>query len=263
VVHFAAESHVDRSIIDPDAFIQTNINGTYNLLKSSLAAGVKRFHHVSTDEVYGALQLGSKNKFSETTPYDPHSPYSASKAASDHLVMSYFHTYGLPVTITNCSNNFGPYQFPEKLIPLVITNLIEGKRVPVYGDGLYERDWLYVEDHCSAIDLVLHAGIAGKTYCVGGMTREISNLEVIRLIIKFMGKNDDSIEFVKDRPGHDRRYAIDWTKIRNELGWQPKFEFENYLKSTVEWYTTNLSWWKKIKSGEYLDYYRKQYGDKK
>lgn len=247
VVHFAAESHVDRSILDPSPFIKTNIEGTYILLEAALKNKIKRFHHVSTDEVFGALGLNSKEKFNEKTPYDPRSPYSASKAASDHLVRAYHITYGLPATISNCSNNFGPYQFPEKLIPLAITDIIENKKVPVYGDGLYVRDWLYVEDHCEAIDLILQKGKTGGTYFIGGLTEDISNLEVIKRILKIMGKDGNSIEFVKDRLGHDRRYAIDWTKINRELGWKPKHVFDEALRLTVEWYTKNQSWWKRIK----------------
>lgn len=260
VVHFAAESHVDRSISEPSPFIQTNVLGTQILLECSLKAGVKRFHHISTDEVFGALPLGTQEKFNEVTRYDPRSPYSASKAASDHLVRAYYHTYGLPVTITNCSNNFGPYHFPEKLIPLAITNILEGKKVPVYGDGKYVRDWLYVEDHCRAIDMVLQKGKVGETYCVGGLTQDIDNLTVIKKILEHMGRDESSIEFVKDRPGHDRRYAIDWKKIERELGWKPEFDFDTYLIKTIEWYGSHESWWRRIKSGEYLTYYKKQYG---
>ncbi len=260
VVHFAAESHVDRSIHDPAPFIKTNVVGTQVLLDAALTAKVSRFHHVSTDEVFGSLELGSSGKFSERTPYDPRSPYSASKAASDHLVRAYYHTYGLPVTITNCSNNFGPYQFPEKFIPLAITNILEGKKVPVYGDGKNVRDWLYVEDHCRAIDAVLSRGRTGETYCIGGMTRDISNLEVVRMILKLMQKDESSIEFVKDRPGHDRRYAMDWTKIHAETGWKPEHDFEEWLVRTVEWYKTNGKWWRDVKTGAYQEYYRKQYG---
>lgn len=247
VVHFAAESHVDRSILDPAPFIKTNIEGTYVLLETALKNKVKRFHHVSTDEVFGSLPLNSKEKFNEKTPYQPRSPYSASKAAADHLVRAYHITYGLPITISNCSNNFGPYQFPEKLIPLAITNLIEGKKVPIYGDGLYVRDWLYVEDHCRAIDLILHKGKVGETYFIGGLTKDISNLEVIKKILKIMRKGGEWIEFVKDRPGHDRRYAIDWSKINKELGWEPKHDFDEALKKTVDWYQKNQNWWKKLK----------------
>ncbi|KKP63098.1 MAG: dTDP-glucose 4,6-dehydratase [Candidatus Roizmanbacteria bacterium GW2011_GWC2_34_23] len=247
IVHFAAESHVDRSIMDPAPFIKTNIEGTYVLLEAALINKVKRFHHVSTDEVFGALELGSSEKFNDLTPYNPHSPYSASKASSDHLVRAYFDTYKLPMTISNCSNNFGPYQFPEKLIPLAITNLIEGKKVPVYGDGLYVRDWLYVEDHCRAIDLVLQKGKIGETYLIGGLTEDIANIDIIKNILKIMGKDETQIEFVKDRPGHDRRYAIDWSKINKELGWKPEHSFDEYLKITVDWYISNRKWWERIK----------------
>lgn len=260
VVHFAAESHVDRSITDPSSFVMTNVGGTQVLLDAALKNNVKKFHHISTDEVFGSLELEDKSKFSERTNYSPRSPYAASKAASDHLVRAYFHTYGLSITITNCSNNFGPYQFPEKLIALAITNLLENKKVPVYGDGLYSRDWLYVEDHVRAIEIVLEKGIVGETYVVGGMTEEISNIEVIKKILKILGKSDDSIEFVADRPGHDRKYAVDWTKINKELGWKPMFDFDTWLEKTVEWYKENTSWWKRIKDGEYKEYYEKQYG---
>ncbi len=258
VVHFAAESHVDRSIQDPTPFIKTNIEGTYILLEAALKNGNKRFHHISTDEVFGALEL-TKDKFTDATPYNPRSPYSASKAASDHLVKAYHETYGLPVTISNCSNNFGPYQFPEKFIPLAITNLIENKKIPVYGDGLYVRDWLYVDDHCEAIDLILNKGTVGKTYLIGGLSNDISNIEVIKRILKNMGKDESMIEYVKDRPGHDRRYAIDWSTIKNELGWEPKHDFNTALSETVEWYKNNQDWWKRIKTGEYQEYYKKQY----
>ncbi len=244
VVHFAAESHVDRSITFPSPFVRTNIVGTYVLLEAALRAGVKRFHHISTDEVFGSLELGSKEKFQETTRYDPRSPYSASKAASDHLVRSYYHTYSLPITITNCSNNFGPYQFPEKLIPLAVTNLLEGKKVPVYGDGKNVRDWLYVEDHCRAIELILDRGRIGETYCVGGLTKDIDNLTVVKKILAYMRKDDSMIEFVKDRPGHDRRYSMDWSKIHTELGWEPQKDFDTYLALTIEWFIKHESWWK-------------------
>ena len=259
IVHFAAESHVDRSILDAAPFIKTNIQGTYTLLESAVKNKVSRFHHISTDEVFGSLQLNSNKKFNETTAYDPHSPYSASKAASDHLVKAYADTYNLPITISNCSNNFGPYQFPEKFVPLAITNILEGKKIPVYGDGLHVRDWLYVKDHCAAIDLILQKGKIGKIYLIGGLTQDISNVDVIKKIVKIMGKNKDYIEYVKDRPGHDRRYAIDWGKIKRELGWSPKQNFDKALEMTVGWYKDNISWWKKIKSGEYLKYYKKQY----
>ncbi|OGK17215.1 dTDP-glucose 4,6-dehydratase [Candidatus Roizmanbacteria bacterium RIFCSPHIGHO2_01_FULL_39_12c] len=259
VVHFAAESHVDRSILDPAPFIKTNIEGTYVLLEAAVKNKVAKFHHISTDEVFGTLELNSKEKFNEKTPYDPRSPYSASKAASDHLVRAYHITFGLPITISNCSNNFGPFQFPEKVIALAITNIIEDKKVPVYGDGLYVRDWLYVTDHCRAIDLILKKGISGETYFVGGLTRDISNLDVIKIIIKLMGKDESFVQFVKDRPGHDRRYAIDWRKIKNELGWSPKHDFDQGLKLTVEWYKKNLAWWKKLKNAKFQDYYQLQY----
>ncbi len=260
VVHFAAESHVDRSIKEPAAFVETNVVGTQILLDAAIKHEVKRFHHVSTDEVFGALALDSTEKFNENTRYNPHSPYSASKAGSDHLVRAYFDTYGLPITITNCANNYGPYHFPEKLIPLAITNILEGKKVPVYGDGLYVRDWLYVEDHVKAIDLVLKNGKVGETYCVGSMTQDVNNLEVVKKILRIMGKGEEEIEFVKDRPGHDRRYAIDWSKIHNEFGWQPENDFDTWLAKTVDWYKNNEKWWKDIKSGEYKDYYREHYG---
>lgn len=248
IVHFAAESHVDRSIADPAPFIKTNIEGTYVLLEATLKNKIKKFHHVSTDEVFGALQLGTKDKFNDNTPYNPHSPYSASKASSDHLVRSYATTYNLPTTISNCSNNFGPYQFPEKLIPLTITNIIEGKKAPVYGDGLYVRDWLYVEDHVRAIDLILQKGKVGETYLVGGLTEDISNIDIVKKILKIMGKGKNQIEFVKDRPGHDRRYAIDWSRINRELGWKPEHNFDEYLRITIDWYKNNQEWWKPIKS---------------
>lgn len=262
IVNFAAESHVDRSIIDATDFIRTNIIGTHVLLEAARSAGWrngnKRFHHISTDEVFGSL--GPKDPaFSENTPYDPRSPYSSSKAASDHLVRAYYHTYKLPVTLSNCSNNYGPYQFPEKLIPLFVTNLIETKKVPLYGDGMNIRDWLYVEDHCEAIDLIIHKGKIGETYCVGGDS-EKTNKEITYKILELMGKGEKMIEFVKDRPGHDKRYAIDFSKIKKELGWKPRITFEEGLKKTIDWYKNNESWWKNIKSGEYKKYYEKQYG---
>src|ERR1035437_2808372 len=260
VVHFAAESHVDRSITDPASFVRTNVLGTQVLLEVALKNNVKRFHHISTDEVYGSLNLEDKSIFNERTVYDPRSPYAASKAGSDHLVRAYYHTYNLPITISNCSNNFGPYQFPEKLLPLAITNLLEGKKVPIYGDGLYVRDWLYVEDHCRAIDLILEKGKLGETYCVGGLTEDINNLEVIKKILKLLGKSEDSIEYVKDRLGHDRRYALDWSKIKNELGWEPQCSFDEWIEKTVKWYQENQEWWKNVKNGEYKEYYQKQYG---
>jgi dTDP-glucose 4,6-dehydratase len=249
IVHFAAETHVDRSILGPEAFLKTNILGTHVLLEAARNNGNKRFHHVSTDEVFGSLgQLD--RPFSETTPYDPRSPYSASKAASDHLVRAYFHTFGLPITISNCSNNYGPYQFPEKLIPLFVTNLMAGKKVPLYGDGLNVRDWLYVTDHCEAIDCIIHQGKIGETYCIGGNS-EKTNKEITYKILELMEKNEDSIEFVADRLGHDKRYAIDFGKIRKELDWTPKVSFEEGMKKTIEWYRNNENWWKNIQNGTY------------
>ncbi|HYD35329.1 MAG TPA: dTDP-glucose 4,6-dehydratase [Vitreimonas sp.] len=247
VVHFAAESHVDRSILNPGIFLETNILGTQVLLDAALKNKVKRFHHISTDEVFGSLELGSEAKFTEHTPYDPRSPYSASKAGSDHLVRAYGETYGLPFTLTNCSNNYGEYHFPEKLFPLAITNLIEGKKVPVYGDGLNVRDWLYVQDHCSAIDRVLTDGKEGETYLIGGLVGDISNLEVVKLMLKIMNQSEEMIEFVKDRAGHDRRYAVEWSKINRELGWQPSVTLEEGLRRTIEWYQMRQEWWRPLK----------------
>lgn len=263
VVHFAAESHVDRSIMNPADFVETNVSGTQVLLDAALKLDIKKFHHVSTDEVFGALPLNSSTRFTESTPYNPHSPYSASKAGSDHLVRAYFDTYGLPITITNCSNNFGPFQFPEKLIPLAITNLLEGKKIPVYGDGLYVRDWLYVEDHCRAIERVLQDGKLGETYCVGGLgegKEDINNLAVAKKILTLLGKDESSLEYVKDRPGHDRRYAIDFSKIKKELGWEPMHDFDQWLEETIQWYKSHGDWWRDIKNGSYQEYYAKQYG---
>jgi dTDP-glucose 4,6-dehydratase len=258
-VHFAAESHVDRSILEPDAFIKTNVLGTHVLLKVALKNQVKRFHHISTDEVFGMLPVDSQEKFTEQSLYQPRSPYAASKAASDHLVRAYNVTYGLPITITNCANNFGPYHFPEKFIPLAITNLLEDKKIPIYTPGNQIRDWLYVDDHCRAIDLVLQKGKVGDTYLVGSSHKEYSNLDVAKMICKLMGKGEDQIEFVKDRPGHDVKYAVDASKIETELGWKPQNEFEDWLKITIKWYQDNQDWWKRIKSGEYQKYYEAQY----
>lgn len=259
IVHFAAESHVDRSISEPSPFINTNIRGTYVLLEAALKNKVKRFHHISTDEVFGSLEIGSKARFSEETPYDPKSPYSASKASSDHLVRAYHHTYALGVTITNCSNNFGPFQHPEKLIPLTITNILEGKCVPVYGDGANVRDWLYVRDHCRAIDAVLKEGKTGETYLVGGNTRDISNIEVVNKIIGIIGREDSVISMVKDRAGHDRRYAVDWTKIKTELGWHPEHDFDNWLEITINWYKKHQDWWKRLKNSDFDKFYQGNY----
>ncbi len=248
IVHFAAETHVDRSVKDPLVFVRTNIIGTQTLLEAAKKHGNKRFHHISTDEVFGALPLGTDAKFDENTPYDPRSPYSASKAGSDHLVRAYFHTFGLPITITNCSNNFGPFQDTEKFIPRMITNLIMGDKVKIYGDGLYVRDWLYVLDHCSAIDAVLMKGKIGDTYTVGGLTEDYSNLDITMKILKIMGKDESSIEYVTDRPGHDRRYAVNWSKINKELGWSPSADFDVRLRETVDWYKENQTWWKEMKT---------------
>lgn len=260
VVHFAAESHVDRSIMGPAVFVMTNVVGTQVLLDAALKHKLKRFLHISTDEVFGSLKLNSQEKFNETTAFQPNSPYSASKAGSDHLVRAYHQTYGLNTTITNTSNNYGPYQFPEKLIPLAITNLLEGKKVPIYGDGKNVRDWLYVDDHCRAIDLVFQKGQPGETYCIGGLTEDISNLDLIKKIIKFMNKDESAIEFVKDRPGHDRRYAVNWSKAKKELGYQPQHDLDTYLKKTIDWYVANPDWWQRIKTGDYQQYYQQWYG---
>jgi dTDP-glucose 4,6-dehydratase len=249
VVHFAAESHVDRSVVDPHTFVKTNVLGTHVLLDAALKHKVKHFHHVSTDEVFGALPLKSSEKFKESTNYDPRSPYSASKAGSDHLVRAYFHTFGLPITITNCANNYGPYHDPEKLFPRFITNLIDDAPVTVYGDGKYVRDWLHVEDHASAIDLVIKKGKVGETYLVGStISKEINNLEVARKLVKIFGKDKNKyIKFVKDRPGHDRRYAIDWGKLK-KLGWKPKYaNLDKGLAETVDWYNQNEWWWRPLK----------------
>lgn len=247
VVHFAAESHVDRSIEGPQIFIKTNVIGTQVLLDAALKNKVKRFHHVSTDEVFGSLNLKSKNRFNEKTPYDPRSPYSASKAASDHLVRAYHETYGIDITITNSSNNYGPYQDPEKLFPRFITNLIDGKKVSIYGDGKNVRDWLYVEDHCRAIDLVLTKGKSGETYLVGGLTKDVNNLEVTKKLLEKFECDGSVIKFVKDRKGHDRRYAVDWRKIKKELGWMPEYDFDVWVTKTVDWYRENEWWWRPLK----------------
>lgn len=257
VVHFAAESHVDRSILGPEAFVRTNVLGTFTLLEAARKYS-KRFHHVSTDEVFGTLAQ-TDPAFDESTAYDPRSPYSASKAGSDHLVRAYFHTYGLPITISNCSNNYGPYHFPEKLIPLAITNLLEEKKVPVYGDGLQVRDWLYVEDHVRAIALILEKGRVGETYCIGG-NAEKENIWIVKKLLEILGLGEEYIEYVQDRPGHDRRYAINFDKIKNELSWGPNVSLEEGLVKTVEWFKENKEWWQRVKSGEYQNYYEKQYG---
>lgn len=246
IVHFAAESHVDRSIADSAAFIKTNVEGTRVLLEAARHHGLKRFHHVSTDEVFGALDFNSP-KFSEKTPYDPRSPYSASKAASDHLVRSYYHTYGLPITISNCSNNYGPYQHPEKLIPHFVTNLLKGEPVTVYGNGKNIRDWIYVDDHNRGLDLIIRKGRIGETYCLGGNS-ERDNLSLTKDILRLMGQGEDRIEYVTDRLGHDLRYAIDFSKAAAELGFQPQVSFEEGLAKTIKWYEDNPSWWRRLRS---------------
>ncbi|MBI2582965.1 dTDP-glucose 4,6-dehydratase [Candidatus Azambacteria bacterium] len=261
VVHFAAESHVDRSILDPSEFIKTNVLGTQVLLDEAVRAGLKRFHHISTDEVFGALALQENRKFTEESLYRPNSPYAASKAGADLLVRAYEKTYGLAITITNCSNNYGPYQFPEKFIPLMIINALEEKPLPVYGDGLNVRDWIHVEDHCRAIDLVLEKGRVGETYCIGGDS-EKANLEVVKEILKILEKPESLIRFVKDRPAHDRRYAIDATKIKTELGFTPKRSFVEGLRETIRWYQANENWWQRVMRKEYLEYYEKQYAER-
>lgn len=245
IVNFAAETHVDRSIVGPENFLRTNIFGAYVLLEAARKYN-KRFHQISSDEVFGALSLETEEKFKEDTSYAPSSPYSASKAAADHLVRAYFHTYGLKTTISNCGNNYGPYQFPEKFIPLGITNLIKGEKVPVYGDGLYVRDWIHVFDHCSAIDAVLQKGKIGESYCISS-EEEKANIEVVRKILKEFDLSEERIEFVKDRPGHDRRYAVSAEKIKKELGWKAEYSFERGIKETVRWYKENKEWWLKLK----------------
>jgi dTDP-glucose 4,6-dehydratase len=260
VVHFAAESHVDRSILDPQSFVHTNIVGTQVLLEAAHAHHVTRFHHISTDEVLGQLPLESKERWTETSPYQPRSPYAASKAASDHLVRAYNITYGLPVTITNAANNVGPYMFPEKFIPLGITNILEGKKVPVYRPGNQVREWLYVDDHCSGIEAVLQKGQVGETYFISPDNEELSNLEVMKKVLQLMNASDDQIELVGDRPGHDQKYAIDHSKITKELGWTPKYKLGQTLQLMVDWYSNNQDWWKNVKNGDYQKYYEQQYG---
>jgi dTDP-glucose 4,6-dehydratase len=259
VVHFAAESHVDRSILGPSVFIGTNVLGTTVLLEAARRSGVTRFVHVSTDEVYGSL--GTAGKFSETTPLHPNSPYSASKASSDLIALAYFRTYGTPVVVTRCSNNYGPYQFPEKLIPLMIANALNDKPLPVYGDGLNVRDWLFVEDHCSALDVVLHKGKEGEVYNIGG-NNEQANIEIVKLILAELHKPQSLISFVKDRPGHDRRYAIDAAKIKKDLEWEPLHTFEKGIRETIHWYLDHTQWWQRILTGEYQRYYAEQYSER-
>jgi len=268
ICHFAAESHVDRSIVRPDAFIQTNIVGTFNLLElaKSNQDRLQLFHHISTDEVFGSL--GKEGFFTEETPYKPNSPYSASKAASDHLVRAYYETYGLPITISNCSNNYGPYQFPEKLLPLMILNALEGKPLPVYGDGRNVRDWLYVRDHCTAIWTIMKHGKKGETYNIGG-DNEMENIKVVEMVCDILDEIQDGednrsrrelITFVKDRPGHDRRYAIDFAKVKRELGWVPEESFETGIRITIQWYLDNREWVNRVKTGEYQSWIKEHYG---
>ncbi|MCM3288516.1 dTDP-glucose 4,6-dehydratase [Paenibacillus sp. MER 180] len=257
VVNFAAESHVDRSILEPEIFVKTNVLGTQVLLDMAKKYAITKFVQVSTDEVYGTL--GETGLFTEETPLTPNSPYSASKAGGDLLVRAYHETFGMAVNITRCSNNYGPYQFPEKLIPLMIANALNDKQLPVYGDGLNVRDWLYVEDHCSAIDLVIHKGVSGEVYNIGG-NNERTNIEIVRTILQELNKPESLIKYVEDRLGHDRRYGIDATKISTELGWNPRHTFETGIKETIKWYLDNKAWWERIQSGQYQTYYEKQYG---
>ena len=259
VINFAAESHVDRSITDPEIFIKSNVLGTQVLLNAAKEFGVEKYIQISTDEVYGTL--GESGYFRETTPLQPNSPYSASKAGGDLITRAYFETFDLPINITRCSNNYGPYQFPEKLIPLMISNALEDKKLPIYGDGKNIRDWLHVYDHCSAIDLVLHEGVLGEVYNIGGHN-EKQNIQIVKLILETLGKDESLIEFVKDRLGHDRRYAIDADKIRNDLGWKPKYTFETGIKETIQWYLDNRDWMDQVKSGDYQKYYDKMYNNK-
>ncbi len=262
VVNFAAESHVDRSITDPEIFLRTNIIGTSVMLDACREYGITRYHQVSTDEVYGDLPLDRPDLFfTETTPIHTSSPYSASKASADLLVQAYTRTYQLPCTISRCSNNYGPYHFPEKLIPLIISNVLNNKKIPVYGKGENVRDWLYVEDHCSAIDLIIRKGSVGEIYNIGGHS-EKTNLEVVKTVLDKLGKSEELITYVTDRPGHDRRYAIDPTKIHGELGWLPETTFEVGIQKTVDWYLENRTWWENIISGEYANYYEKMYGNR-
>ena len=262
VINFAAESHVDRSIVDPGVFLQTNILGTAVMMDAARAYGNIRFHQVSTDEVYGDLPLDRPDLlFTEETPIHTSSPYSSSKASADLLALAYYRTYGLPVTISRCSNNYGPYQFPEKLIPLMIANCLAGKSLPVYGEGKNVRDWLYVEDHCRAIDLIVRKGRIGEVYNVGGHN-EMANIDIVKLIIRELGQREDLITYVTDRKGHDLRYAIDPAKIHSELGWLPETKFADGIKKTIRWYLDNRGWWEEIVSGEYRNYYEKMYGNR-
>jgi len=262
IVNFAAESHVDRSILGSREFIVTNVLGTQTLLDVAKTLGIEKYLQVSTDEVYGSLPEDKKEiLFTEKTPITTNSPYSASKASADLLCNSYYHTHKFPILITRCSNNYGPYQFPEKLIPLMIAKALDGQKLPVYGDGKNVRDWLYVEDHCSAICEVLHKGKIGEVYNIGG-NNEWYNIDIVKIILKLLGKTEEQITYVKDRPGHDRRYAIDSTKIQTELGWKPAYQFEGGIETTIKWYVKNENWWRKVMSGEYLKYYEKNYSSK-
>jgi len=258
IINFAAESHVDRSIMDATPFEETNIRGTLVLLDAAKKFGIDKFVQISTDEVYGSL--GQTGYFTESTPLNPRSPYSASKASADHFVLAYVNTFGINASITRCSNNYGPYQFPEKLIPLMILNALEDKPLPIYGDGLNIRDWIYVDDHCDAVLKVYEKGRAGEVYNIGGNS-ERTNIDIVKTILKILNKPEKLIKFVKDRPGHDRRYAIDSSKIEKELGWKRKYSLELGLEKTVQWYVNNLDWCNRVRTGEYLEYYRKQYGD--
>lgn len=257
VINFAAESHVDRSILGSEVFFRSNVIGTNVLLEASRRYGIEKFVQISTDEVYGSL--GPTGLFTETTPLSPNSPYSSSKAAADMMALSFYHTFGLPVVITRCSNNYGPFQFPEKLIPLMIINSLNGKKLPVYGDGLNVRDWVYVIDHNRAVEIVLENGRAGEVYNIGA-SREMKNIDIVKLILSKLTKPESMIEYVKDRPGHDRRYAIDSSKIQNELGWKPEFDFESAINNTIEWYLKNKNWWQRIITGDYQKYYETLYG---
>lgn len=260
IVHFAAESHVDRSIDDPLLFVKSNVLGTYTLLSAAKRHGGLRFHHISTDEVFGTVIPGVVDIFNEETPYNPSSPYSASKASSDHFVRSFGKTFGLPITISNCSNNYGPYQHPEKMIARMITNIIDGKKVPVYGQGENYRDWLFVDDHCSAIEAVVTKGKLGETYCVGGLKETSTNIDLVKQTLKLMGKDDTQIEFIADRPAHDN-YAVSWDKIHRELGWEPKETLTSGLQKTIEWYRQNEPWWRAAKA-EAEEFYQKLNGYK-
>lgn len=258
VVNYAAETHVDRSILDPKAFLMTDVVGSYVLLEAVKKHGTKKMVQISTDEVFGSITHGA---FTETSPFEPNSPYSASKAGGDHLCRAYWVTYQTPVVVTHSCNFYGPYQYPEKLIPLFVTNILEGKKVPVYGEGKNIREWIFTEDHCSAVDRILHDGKPGEVYNIGTGT-EIANIDLTKKILELMGVGEEMIEYVKDRPGHDLRYAIDHSKLSQELDWQPSFDFDHGLDQTIQWYKENEAWWKPLKSGEYMEYYKKQYEER-